>query len=92
MEQDEKDLLQKTYDLSKENNKILHSIRNSNRWANFFRFIYWVLIIGVSLGAFYYLQPYVNNILGAYNSIQGDLNTVKTVSGKIPSVPNTTTK
>jgi hypothetical protein len=87
MTPDEKELLQKTYDLSVENHKMLRGIRNSNRWASVFRVIYWILIIGVSIGSFIYLQPYVNNILNAYQSIQGDLNTVKTVANKLPSIP-----
>ncbi len=80
MEQDEKDLLQKTYDLAKENNHILKGIRSSNRWASFFRFLYWLILVGISVGAFYFAQPYVNNLLNAYSKLQGFLPAAKSVT------------
>lgn len=83
MTPEEKELLQKTYELSEENNKILHSLRRSNRVRSFFRIVYWVLIICVSVGAFYYIQPYVNVVIKAYQGIQNDINTFKTTTGSI---------
>ena len=84
MNPDEKDLLQKTYELSTENNKILRGIRSSNRWSVFFRIFYWILIIGASVGAFYFIQPYIDIAVNTYKSVQGDLNNVKTVVNTIP--------
>jgi len=84
MNPNEKDLLEKTYELSQENNKILRGIRSSNRWSTFFHIFYWVIIIGVSIGAFYYIQPYMDKAVGIYKSVQGDLNSVKSVVNSIP--------
>lgn len=86
MEQDEKQLLQKTYDLAKENNKILRGIRRSNRWSAFMRIVYWLLIIGASIGAFYFIQPYLNAATNAYKSLESGLNNVKSVTNKIPGL------
>ena len=85
MNPNEKELLQKTYELSQENNKILRGIRRSNRWSGFFRVIYWVLIIGVSIGAFYFIQPYINAITKTYGSLQQNINDVKNITNKITS-------
>jgi hypothetical protein len=82
MNPNEKELLQKTYELTEENNKILRGIRRSNRWSTLFRVFYWIVIIGISIGAFIYIQPYVDSVMKAYNSIQNDLNTVKSVTNK----------
>lgn len=79
MNPSEKDLLEKTYELSKENNNILRGIRSSNRWSMFFRILYWIIIIGIAVGAFYYVQPYIDMVLKAYGSIKGDLNNAKSV-------------
>ncbi len=73
MEFNDKDLLQKTYELAKENNKFLHEIRRSHHWSVFFRIFYWVLIIGFSIGAYYYFQPYLDTVLKAYKTIQSSL-------------------
>ena len=92
MNPNEKELLEKTYELTEENNKILKGIRSSNRWSAFFRIFYWIIIIVVSVGAFYYIQPYIDVATKAYRNIQGDLNNVKSVVNTIPKTLNTIPK
>ncbi len=84
MNPEEKELLEKTYELSKENNHILKGIKNSKRWSALFRFIYWIIIVGVSVGVFYFVQPYINSVLKMYNDIQNNLDTIKSVIDKVP--------
>jgi hypothetical protein len=62
MTPEEKALLESTYTLVKENNDLLRGIRRRARWGVAWRITYWVLIIGVSLGAFYFIQPYVDAV------------------------------
>ncbi len=57
--------------ITKENNEILHSMKRHQRWASIFRAVYWLIIIGVSLGAYYFIQPYLESIMEAYQSITG---------------------
>jgi len=83
MNPQEKILLEKTHELAEENNKILHSLRRSNRLGSFFRLLYWIIIIGVSIGAYYYVEPYVNTILTTYKGIQGDIDSVKSVTNGV---------
>ena len=91
MNPDEKEVLQKTFELAEENNKILKGIRSSNRWSLIFKIFYWVIIIGIAVGAFYYIQPYVDMATKAYKSVQGDFqnakNVVNTASNALKSVP-----
>ncbi len=86
MDQDDRNLLEKTYELSKENNHILKGIRNSTRWSSFLRVVYWILIIGASIAAYYFIQPYINTMVKAYQSVQSDLNGVKTAVNSIPKL------
>ncbi len=88
MNPEDNQLLQKTHDLAEENNKILRGIRSSNRWSAVFRIFYWIIIVGISVGAFYYIQPYINVLSKAYSGIQTDLNSIKTVTGKITNSGN----
>ena len=60
MTPEEKSLLERTYKMSEENNAILRSMRRSARIANAMRYVYWVVIIALSVGAYYFIQPYVN--------------------------------
>lgn len=73
MQPEEKEMLKKTLELSQENNKILHSIRRSMLRGRIFQIIYWLVIIGVAIGAYYYVEPYIDTAVGAYGSVKGDL-------------------
>jgi len=84
MTPEEKEILKNTYELSKENNKILRGIRKSNRWSLVFSILYWTLIIGVSVGAFYFIQPYINAVTGAYSGLKDNLDTVKSATSNLP--------
>lgn len=63
---DDKDSLQKkldrNFELNQENNELLHKLWRSVVWGRVAKVIYWVIIIGVAVGAFYFLQPYVSSI------------------------------
>jgi hypothetical protein len=71
MDPESKKLLEETLQLEQENNKILRSMKRSMFWAKVMNVIYWLIIIGISVGAFYFIQPYFNKIIGLYNSISG---------------------
>jgi len=71
MDPESKKLLEETLELEQENNKILHSMKRSMALARIMNVVYWLIIIGISIGAFYFVQPYFNKVLGLYNSITG---------------------
>jgi hypothetical protein len=48
MNPEEKELLKKTLELARENNRMLHSIKRQMLWGRIFRIVYWVLIIGAA--------------------------------------------
>ncbi len=76
MNPDEKALLQKTYELAQENNKILRKMRAMSRFDRIVKIAYWVIIIGLSLGAYYFIQPYVEAVVGGVESVQSDVKTL----------------
>ncbi len=86
MDPKDKELLEKTFELSKENNHILKGIRSASRWSSFIRVLYWILIIAAALAAYYFVQPYIAPLIKAYQNIQTDLNGVKNVINSIPKV------
>jgi hypothetical protein len=73
MDFEEKELIRKTFHLAEENNKILRKMRASMQWSRAFRIFYWVIVIGVSIGAFYYIQPYIDQLVEAYSGLTGIL-------------------
>lgn len=57
-------------DLTVENNKMLHSIQRRAKLAIFGRVLYWLVIIGATLGAFYFIQPYIEQLNETYKGIK----------------------
>lgn len=71
-----KKLLIKNLELAEENNKMLRSMRRQARFGTIFRVLYWLVIVGASLGAYIYIQPYVQGVLETYQTAAGQLNAV----------------
>jgi hypothetical protein len=71
MTPEERSLLERTAALTEENNAILHKMRRSSRWQLVFQIFYWVLILGLTFGAFYFIQPYINSLTGALGDLDG---------------------
>jgi hypothetical protein len=65
MSPEERSLLERTYKITEENNEILRSIRRGNRWSMAIKATYWIVIIGLSIGAFYFVQPYIEFMTSA---------------------------
>ena len=69
MSPEERELLNKSVSLAEDNNKILRSMKRSMFWGRVMSIIYWILIIGISVGAFYFLQPYFDRLMAVYGSL-----------------------
>lgn len=72
-----KNMMRKSVEMTKENNKLLHKIIRTNRWARAFRLLYWVVIIGSMFGAYYYIQPLLDGVLEAYGGIVSGIGGLK---------------
>lgn len=70
--------LDKTYNL-------VERVRRIQKQGQAFRIFYWTLIILATFGAFYYIQPYIDQLLEAYTGIQ---NTQEQLKTSIPSINN----
>lgn len=68
MDPESKKLLQETLELTKENNQMLQSMRRSMRIQRAMSFVYWIFIIGSAVGAYYFIQPYLEELIGVYGS------------------------
>ncbi|MCX6755538.1 MAG: hypothetical protein NT068_03335 [Candidatus Nomurabacteria bacterium] len=82
MNPEEKQMLQEALTLSRDNNSILRTMRRNQRWASVMRVIYWVIIIGISYGAYVYTQPYLDKAATLFKSSQAQLDSLKGLSDK----------
>jgi len=77
MDPESKQLLQNTFNLATENNKMLRKIRRSQKIASFMRIVYWIIIIGITAGAFYFFQPYLEQAKGFIQDSGIDIDQIK---------------
>jgi hypothetical protein len=63
MDEETRQLLQKNLEVSQESLKILKKINRARIAGNIFSFLKWMVIIGASVGAYYYIQPYLDQML-----------------------------
>ena len=74
MNSEEREILERTLKISEENNKILKNMRRASRLTAVFRIFYWLIIIALGFGAYFFIEPYVNEFKTVYTQFN---NTVK---------------
>jgi len=84
MTPEERSLLESTHELALENNKLLQSIRRTHRFGVAIKIFYWVVIIALSVGAYYFVSPYVNMLTGLYSQGSGGaMNNIQETVGSL---------
>lgn len=81
MDQEDKVRLARALELSEENNQLLRKLVRAARWSRFIRIAYWLIIIGASVGVFYFFQPYIDQLIAAYRNINDAVNTLNPLNG-----------
>ena len=74
-----KKLLEETLVLAKENNDILRSMRRSMRFARIMSYLYWAFIILTAFGAYYFIEPYLEQLMSVYGGAKSNLNSLNDV-------------
>ncbi len=79
-------------ELTRDNNKILRSMRSTQRVGSFFTFIYWMVILGSIFGTYYYFQPtiqkYMKTMQTSVNILQNFEKQAGTVSTDMKALNN----
>ena len=63
-------LIRRLTDITEENNKILHKMQSQARWTMFFGTMKWILFAGLTIGSYFVVQPYLDQIMKLYSAIQ----------------------
>lgn len=61
--------------ISEENQMMIRNLYQRARMATVFVFIKWFIIIGITIGSFYYIQPFINTLVGVYGGLTGGTGT-----------------
>ena len=70
MDPETRQLFQKLTDLAEENNKILHKMQSRARWTMFFSTMKWILFVGVLVGSYFAVAPYLDQTVSVYKNIE----------------------
>jgi hypothetical protein len=65
------ELLEKTYALARENNKMLRKMRRAAFWGWVFKIIFWAIFLGVPIWLYFqFFQPVLDEFMGTYAQLQ----------------------
>jgi len=84
MDPELKKLTEVNMELLKENNRMLKKMRRTQKRSTFFKFLYWLVIIGIALGGFYFLQPYFQQVKVLYEQIVPGLQNIGEIGKSLP--------
>ena len=77
--------LDELLELTRENNKILRSMRRTQRWSSFFTYVYWLVILGSIFGVYYYFQPTIQKYVKTLQTSAGILQQLESAVGSVPT-------
>ena len=76
MDSEDKKMLRENLKFSKDNHKILKNLQSHMRWGRIVKFAYWLIIIAGTLGAYYYIQPFIDSARDTLTQMQTGVETV----------------
>lgn len=79
MDPHDRDLLQRSLDLSEKNNKMIKKLYKHMRVQRVFHIIYWIIIIGASIGLYYWVQPAVDKVIDVYTNFSNPTSTIQNI-------------
>lgn len=88
MNPEDRQLLVDNLKISKENNALLVKIHNIQRWSQITKIFYWILIIGIAFGAFYFIKPILGNVLNIYSGGVSGIKNVGEITKNIKDQQN----
>lgn len=80
MDEETREYFEEIKELETENNKILKNLQKRARIGFFVKILYWAILAGIAFGAFYFIQPYIEEGKNAYKNY-------KEVEAKVKAFP-----
>ena len=84
MQYNRDEILEETYALAKENNKMLKRMRRAAWIGGVFKLLFWVAMIGVPAWLYYeYAQPIVGQLVDTISQVQGASTQIQQMGGSM---------
>lgn len=72
------------YEMTLENNSVLRTIRRQHYFSNFLSSLYWLMVIGVIGGAYYFVRPVVTAISNNSGQVEETINQFNQIRSQLP--------
>jgi hypothetical protein len=69
MDEETKKLLEKNLAVSQESLKILKKMHRGAMISRFLKVLYWLMILGIIIGGYIYLQPFIHQLQDIYQGL-----------------------
>ena len=83
MDPEIKQLLVANLEVARENKEMLQKIIRYQKWAQTTKYIYWGIIIFSSVGAYYFIQPYLGNLLNVYTGGASNFSNISDITNSL---------
>lgn len=77
IDNEDKVILRQILEITKDNQEKIHRLYRGLWISRIWRVAYWIIVIGIAVGGFYFIQPYIDELKSAYSGFQEQLNVVK---------------
>lgn len=86
MDPELKALVKENLELTRETHDLVKKMHSAQKWGRFFRILYWVILIGISVGAFYFLQGPLMQLIDTYQGLLGGIEKAQQGINSIPDM------
>jgi hypothetical protein len=83
----DKDFFDRLMKLTEENNKLLHKLWRHAQIGRAVKILYWVALIGISIGALYYIQPFIDQFAEVYTGAKDSIGTFQSLMSLFDQPP-----
>lgn len=82
------ELLQRIYELERDNNRMLHAMRRNSFIGGIFRVLMWIAALGIPIWLYMqYLAPVLNQAIDTMNKAQESMEKVQGIGAQLPTIP-----
>lgn len=83
MDEYAKELLRKNLEASQESLKILKKMRRASAFGTVFKIVKFIVIVALSYGAYYYIEPYLRGVVDMLSNISQGAGQIKQAGGAL---------
>lgn len=77
MDHDMEQKINQLMHLTEENNRLLRKVRRVQKWGQITSTIRYIVVIGIAVGAFYFLKPYYDAVIELYDKGNAQINSIQ---------------